>query len=120
MLNIRIIIRSYLKTLHSRVYFQDAPDTATYPYIVYDFVPITDSGEERSDLILEIDGWDNKDDTTVLETLMNTINQINKSVLSDDNISIVCFLDTKLPMTDTNPIINRRKYTYTCTIHGEE
>ena len=45
MIDLRIALSTYLRTLHSRVYFQVAPEAAIYPYIVYDIPSIFDDGE---------------------------------------------------------------------------
>jgi hypothetical protein len=116
MINIRTAIQTYLKSKSSRVYFQVAPDDAIYPYIVYDIINIYDDGEETQLIALDVDGWDNNSDTTTLETLMQTVD-LNKQVLTTDNLSVAFFLENKIPLKDEEPQINRRKYTYTGKIY---
>ncbi|MBO0962496.1 hypothetical protein J1P26_22640 [Neobacillus sp. MM2021_6] len=123
MIELRKVIKSYLKTIHPKVYFQAAPDDAPYPYIVYDFPNINSDGEIQEITVVDIDGWDRPStgDTTNLENLMSLINGdgdlmaptgLNKGVLSDDQIAVSFYLDTKLPLVDTDPMIKRRKYVY--------
>ena len=111
MINIRKLIHSYLKTIHPRVYFLKAPAKTTFPYIVYSF-NVSDTGEWYKLITLDIDGWDNKDDTTQLETLMEQVNTLNKKVLSNDSMSMTFFLDRQIPLTDEENDISRHKYIY--------
>jgi hypothetical protein len=112
MINIRTQVQSYLTEKHSRVYYQVAPDNAIYPYIVYDIVNIFDDGENTQLISLDIDGWDDESNTTALETLMQTID-FNKLVLTSDDLSVIFYLENKIPLRDDEEKLNRRKYTYT-------
>jgi hypothetical protein len=66
-------IFAFLKTKATRVYYEDAPDNAQYPYVVYDFPSSLENFSNREDFILEIDIWDNATDTKPLETLTGNI-----------------------------------------------
>jgi hypothetical protein len=123
MIELRKVIKNYLKSIHPRVYFQTAPGDAVYPYIVYDFPSINSDGETQEIIIVDIDGWDRPDfgDTTQLENLMSSINGngdltnptgLNKRTLDAAEIVASFYLDTKLPLTDTDPLIKKRKYIY--------
>lgn len=112
MIEIRKAIHAHLKALTTySVYFQQAPDTAQFPYVVYDF-RIYDNGENIQTITLDIDVWDNIKDTTRLENLAQAVN-INKTVISTDTLSVVFYLDSKIPLTDDDPRIKRRRYSYT-------
>lgn len=115
MIELRKTLQAHLKTIHSRVYFQQAPDTATFPYIVYNIPSLNDDGEDFQLVTLDIDGWDAPEtgDTTALETLMTAINTgMNKKTLVTDTFSVTFYLETKLPLVDDDPRIKRRKYVY--------
>lgn len=124
MIALRTVLSAYLKTLHSRIYFQIAPENAVYPYIVYDLPSIFSDGEGGEIISLDIDGWDFNEtgDTTVIETLMATINGVtdiynnatglDKKVLATDEISVVLYLENKMALLDDEKRIKRRKYTY--------
>ncbi len=109
------MIQAHLKAIHPRVYFQVAPESAQYSYIVYDFSNSLDDGEGLQVITLDVDGWDNpgNGDTTALETLMDTINEsLNKKSLTTDTLTVSFYAETKLPLTDDDPRIRRRKYIY--------
>lgn len=114
MIRLRTALQGYLKALHPRVYFESAPESATYPYIVFDLPSVLDGGEHEELIVVDIDGWDSPalGDTTTLENLMATINSLNKTVLTADNMRAVFYLENKLSLRDTDPRIKRRKYTY--------
>jgi hypothetical protein len=121
MKNLRKILYPFLKSLHPRVYFQVAPDTAQYPYLVYDFTQITSDGEEFETVAVDIDGWDmpTGGDTTALETLMQTINDgLNKKTLTAEGLVVTFYLDRKIPLIDDDPAIKRRKYIYEARLFG--
>ena len=115
----RELIHPFLKSIHPRVYFQVAPDSAEFPYLVYDFTQIINDGEEFETVAVDIDGWDLTDDTTALETLMQTVNDtLNKKTLTAEGLAITFYLDRKIPLRDDNKNIRRRKYIYEARLFG--
>jgi len=113
MIELRKIIQGQLKAIHPRVYFQMAPKTATFPYLVYDIPTINDDGEGYQLATIDIDGWDNENDTTVLETLMNSVNNaLNKKSFIHNNTTLTPFLESKLSLRDDEAKLKRRKNIY--------
>lgn len=114
MIEVRTALSAYLKILHPRVYFQQAPENATFPYIVYDLPNSFSDGEGFEIVALDIDGWDcnNTGDTTSIETLMQIINAVDKKSFVTDNTAVTFYLETKLSLIDDDKRIKRRKYTY--------
>lgn len=121
MKNLRKLLHPYLKSIHPRVYFQDAPDDAQFPYLTYDFTQIVNDGEEFETVALDIDGWDMpaNGDTTALETLMQNVNDLlNKKTLTAEGLAVTFYLDRKIPLRDDNKNIRRRKYIYEARLFG--
>lgn len=121
MKNLRNVLKTYLKTIHPRVWFQSAPETAQYPYLVFDFTQIVNDGEEFESVAVDIDGWDMPagGDTTALETLMQTVNDaLNKKTLIAEGLAVTFYLDRKIPLRDDNKDIRRRKYIYEARLFG--
>lgn len=113
MIELRISLISFLKTLYPRVYFQQAPENAVFPYLVFDIPNIFDDGEGQEIATVDVDAWDVATDTTALEVLMTSVNaELNKMVLTSGNMTAAFYLDTKIPLTDDDPRIKRRKYIY--------
>ena len=118
---LRELLHPYLKSIHPRVYFQDAPDDAQFPYLTYDFTQITNDGEEFETVAVDIDGWDMPadGDTTALEILMQTVNDaLNKKTLTAEGLAVTFYLDRKIPLLDDNKNIRRRKYIYEARLFG--
>jgi len=121
MKNLRKLLHPYLKSIHPRVYFQIAPDSAEFPYLVYDFTQIVNDGEEFETVALDVDGWDMPvgGDTTAIENLMDEVNQaLNKKTLTAEELAVTFYLDRKIPLRDDNPGIKRRKYIYEARLFG--
>lgn len=113
MIDIRKLIQAELKAVHPRVYYQVAPETAVFPYVVYDMPNTYDDGEALQTIVLDVDGWDDEENTTALETLMTNVNdRLNKKVLRGSDFAIALYLENKLTLIDDDPRIRRRKYTY--------
>jgi hypothetical protein len=121
MKNLRELIHPYLRSIHPRVYFQIAPDSAQFPYLVYDFTQITNDGEGFETVAVDIDGWDKpaQGDTTALENLMQSVNDLlNKNTLTAEGLAVTFYLDRKIPLLDDNKEIRRRKYIYEARLFG--
>lgn len=122
MKNLRKLLHPYLKSIHPRVYFQVAPDSAEFPYLVYDFTQITNDGEGFETVALDVDGWDIPagGDTTALEILMQSVNDaLNKRTLTVEGLAVTFYLDRKIPLLDDNKDIRRRKYIYEARLFGK-
>jgi hypothetical protein len=116
-IELRKAILSYLKGKHPRVYFQDAPETATFPYLVYDLPNSSDDGSlER--FVMDIDGWDDSKDTTALETLMDSVDkELHRKSVMLQNMAVTFYRENRLSLTDDDPRIRRRKYIYQIRTH---
>ncbi|TWE06403.1 hypothetical protein FB550_102425 [Neobacillus bataviensis] len=108
MKTIRQAIKSQLTSIHPRVYFLKSPDNAQFPYLVYT-IQITDLSDNLKMVTLDVDGWDNKEDTTELEDLMVSVkNGLNRQVILNDNLFMSMYLDRQLVVPDDNPELSRR------------
>ena len=117
---LRKLINTTLRTVHPRVYYQRAPETATYPYLVYDLPDSIDSSPVEQ-FNLEVDGWDkpSNGDTTALETLMSDVDEVlhrKQGIFSEFGVTI--FRARRLSISDDDPLIHRRKYAYDLRVIG--
>jgi hypothetical protein len=112
MINIRKVIQAHLKTIHPQLHFMQAPESAKFPYLVYQ-IEITNLGDDLQMVTLDVDGWDNKSDTTELETIMDKVKQsLNKQIMITPKLAVFLDLDRRLTLTDSDPRLNRRKYIF--------
>jgi hypothetical protein len=108
MIEVRKTIKSQLKSIHPHVYFLKAPSNAQFPYLVYT-VELTDLGDGLRMVTLDVDGWDNQDDTTALETLMSNVRTaLDRNLSINESLFLSFYLDRQLALTDENPQLNRR------------
>lgn len=111
MINLRTQLNKILKTIHPRVYFQTAPDTATFPYVTYD-LPNSFTNEEQDIFNLDVDIWDMpvNGDTTQIETLASSFwKSLNKYRYIDENIQFSIYKMNRLSLKDDDVRIKRRK-----------
>ena len=112
MISLLTYIYNQLKLVHSNVYFEQAPENATFPYIVFK-LPNSTENEAREDFILEVDIWDNNSDTTTLETLTNNIDtQLNRTHHTETNVVCSIYRINRLMIPDPDPNIRRRQLRY--------
>ena len=112
-IELRKALLDLLKTQHSQVYFQIAPDDAVFPYVVYDLPNSVDDGTLEN-FVLDIDVWDIDTDTTVLETLISNIDNVlhRKTIYIADTVNAILYRENRMTLADDDKRIRRRKYIY--------
>lgn len=110
MIHLRREIIQLLRQYHDRVYFQKSPNSILFPYVIYDF-PNSFMEEDQEIYNLDVDIWDNKDDTTELETIASTIwKALHRYRHLDDDIQFSIYRENRLPPLDEDEKhIKRRK-----------
>lgn len=109
MRQIRQYIQSALKAICPTVYFQNAPETATFPYLTYD-IPTGYADGEQMIWTLDVDAWDTDKDTTALETLAAAVAVgLHRRHFVGENITFQTYRTGRLALDDTDTRIQRRK-----------
>jgi hypothetical protein len=117
MIELRKVIQTYLKSKHARVYFQVAPDNATYPFVVYELPNSIDDGAMER-FVLDIDVWDDESDTTSLETLASNIdNGLHRLTVMSNGLGCTFYRENRMSMTDDDSRLRRRKLIYQIRTH---
>lgn len=117
MVELRKILQTYLKTKHTKVYFQIAPDHATYPFVVYELPNSIDDGAMEN-FVLDIDVWDDKSDTTALETLASNIdNGLHRLTVVSNGLGATFYRENRLSLTDDDSRLRRRRLIYQIRTH---
>ena len=111
---IRTKLYEILSNIHPRVWYEVAPDNSEFPYLTHVFENSDYDGANTELFTLFVDGWDDNVDTTTLENLMDSVNNIlEKSInVINDDLSFRVVLDRRLNITDPDVRIRRRRYEY--------
>ncbi|MBS4191191.1 hypothetical protein KHA94_13460 [Bacillus sp. FJAT-49705] len=110
MIILRKKLMKLLKLYHPQVYFQKVPHTAQFPYIVFN-LPNAYSNEQQEVFNLDVDIWDNRSDTSELESLASKLwKELNYYKHTDDHIQFSIYRENRLPSLDEDDTnIKRRK-----------
>ena len=112
MINFRKQITAILKTVTSRVYFQAASETVGLPYIVYDLTSINLYGEYDT-VLMDVDIYDYGDTSDQIETLLRSLRTtLRGRTFHTEDFSAVIYGENILPLSDTDPMIQRRRASY--------
>ena len=139
-IKLRTDIQTFLLTLCDRVYYERATDTSTYPYIVFNLVDSREQEGNREDFDLEVDIWDNAQDSTAIETLTGNVdgngdlfnalypgeevypaellfanegNGLHRRLFfTDGELSAKCYRDRRLSIIDEDVRVRHRQLKY--------
>ena len=102
------LILDTLKSKHPRVYHENAPKNAEYPYIVFN---INDGlKSHRDDLILTIDIWDRNNSSMVIEDLADTIDKLlDEANLPNEFVLPTFYRQQRLKVEDPDKTLKRRQ-----------
>lgn len=112
--NLLEYIFTKLSETQKPVYFEIAPQKASLPYIVFKLPNSVTVESDRMDYVLQIDLWDNKADTSALETLTSDIDKSLYRLQYMDATQFIKFeRESRLMIPDPDPTIKRRQLRYT-------
>lgn len=121
MMNLLKYLYTVLSQAQKPVYFEQAPvkDPITqlapkYPYIVFKLPDSLNVESDRQDYSLIIDIWDNKPDTTALETLTSNVDKLlYKLRVTDEKQFLMFERENRLMIPDEDTSVKRRQLQYT-------
>lgn len=121
MMNLLKYLYTVLSQSQKPIYFEQAPvkDPITqlapkYPYIVFKLPDSLNVESDRQDYSLIIDLWDNKADTTALETLTSDVDKLLYRLRETDETQFLMFeRENRLMIPDEYSSIKRRQLQYT-------
>jgi len=123
-IELKKMIYTFLKAKTSRVYPADSvPDNAVLPYTTYHLTSsFTDENQKLEVFTLLIDIWDNKSDTTALETLVGSVDGDGhvsaatglhrKKYFASGTLQSCFYREARLEIEDEDPAIRRRQLRY--------
>ena len=107
--DLKILLQTKLKTITTNVFFEQATDDALYPHIVFSFRTIDLGDLSRQDYILEIDVWDKGTDTTAIDSMADSVEDLLQAEnLPQENILPTFYLIDRKAIPDTDKAIKHR------------
>lgn len=115
-------IQTFLLTCCDNVYYERADNISSFPYVVFNLTDSFGVEGNREDFTLEIDVWDNTQNTLTLETIVGNIDGDGdlfdatglhrRLITSLDLFSAKIYRDRRINITDTDERIRRRHLKY--------
>lgn len=107
--DLKELVQAKLETLDVSVYHEIAIDTAMYPHIVFSFERIELGDLSRQDYVLDVDLWDKTEDTTVVDDLADSVeNLLQAENLPQDNVLPTFYLIDRKNILDPDKNIKHR------------
>lgn len=101
--------------LTQNVYSKQAPENASFPYAVIKFPSSSTDVLWKQDWIIEIDFWDNSNDSTTVLSMSNTVKEgLNAYWASETNINYRTYLDFEGEFPTEIPEMSRINQRYSC------
>lgn len=113
------LILQTLKTKHSRVYHENAPDNAVYPYIVFNI----DDGfkSHRDDLMLIIDIWDRNSSSIAIEDLTDSIDKLlDEANIFNEFVLTTFYRQNRMKVEDPDVKLKRRQLRFNAQTYFKE
>ena len=114
---LRTALQTILITKASNVYYEEAPDTHPYPYVVYELSELShDSG--RTLIQLEVNVIDHGDSTSVAEALADDIQDaLHKLYYIDTSIQFSSYKNQRNTVKEDDKQIIRRRLLFEIHLH---
>ena len=115
----------FLETKATRVYYQNAPEDATFPYVTFSLASSIED-YQREIFTLNVDVWDNSEATTTLETLVGDIDGdgaissatgLHRKHFYSANVQFDAYRATRLTIDDEDERIKRRQLVYNLYVY---
>lgn len=117
-MTLRIFLNNKLSNIHSRNYYETAPDDTVYPFLVYNLEESFDDGSiETFNLVM--DAWDNKTDTTEIVQLISDVdNSLHRLRGSADGLFFIFYRNNRRTITDNDSRLRRRQLEFEIKVMG--
>ena len=114
MINIKTSIYQRVNEVADRVYDSRTPTNVNYPYVNIVYPSVGEADEStREDIVVELDIWDNKTDTTALEILTKNIDaQLNRYHDRNNYFRVLRLNPYRFELDDPDENIRRRQLRY--------
>lgn len=103
--------------LTQSVYTKQAPENATYPYCVIKFPSSSSDLLWKQTWIIELDFWDNTNDSSTITAMSNTVKQGLNAYWTDgtsEGVAFRTYLDFEGELPTDLPELSRINQRYSC------
>lgn len=112
MRNLKIQLTAILRAIFARVYYEDAPDDALFPYIVYSF-GASYSNRYNEIVPLDIDVWDNNSSSANVDEIVADLKRNLEGLrYIDDEIQFVLYYDRMLDTDSEDKTLKRKTVSF--------
>ena len=109
-IELRKVITSILRKTNTEVYYENATDTALYPYIVYELESINWGTVGRDDVYLIIDVWDKNDSSLNVEVITDKVEDLLNNLNAPTNLVLPTFYkESRRALQDEDKSIRHRQ-----------
>lgn len=109
-IELRKVITGLLKQTNVEVFYENAINTAKFPYIVYNFESVNFGNTGRDDIFLDIDIWDKNSSSIEVETIADYVEDILNSLNKPtDSILPTFYKENRRALQDEDKNIRRRQ-----------
>jgi len=119
--NLEKAIRTELLKHHPRVYSENAPNNATFPYLVFSLSSTLKDGPVET-VDIYVDGWDKPTNGTpvALNTLMTKLEAIDRTTATTGDVVIHFNLESRESMDDPNKLYKYKRYSFSARVFRKE
>lgn len=108
--DLKKLVQTKLKTVTANVYHELADEDALYPHVVFGFRRLDLNDISRQDYVLEINVWDKRSSTTVVDDITDSIeNLLQAENLPQDHVLPTFYLIDRSNIPDEDKLIRHRR-----------
>jgi len=105
----------------TQVYYENAPDSAEYPYVVYSFKRDDTTDLYRDDVRLEVDVWNRSVNFISVENIGDVIDELlNGLNWPTDKVLPTFFREVRYSLDDPDKSLKRHHMEYTAQVYEKE
>ena len=101
-------LQKTLKECCANVYFENAPDTATVPYLVYDLTQGIASGVQTI-YLMDVDVWDKNESSERVDNICKKLRELNGRTYIDAQIQFSMYFDRVVNAKSENKNWKRKR-----------
>ena len=115
---IRKALVSLFSSITPNVFYAQANSQVAFPYIVFELNLVAE--ENYGSYSLEVDVWDKGNNVNNLENICDSLEKLDRTLHTDENISFVMYFESKVIVEDSDKELKRRRLVYNLKLYSQE